>query len=284
MPTVKETTMTDAEQAPSTWWGRFKFEIEHNKIWQIGPLKLIVRRLESEWQVAFERLDESDAGSSKPSGANTIWYVADTDQLPETLKDNSRYVLQDNTGQLNIVPILADRPIISRPITPFNLTAGEEVTLYVSSLLWLQLSVGSAPIKALKEIPIQRLSDTWFGSSTLEGELCYASSTHCRVNLEDIPNRAHRALTPVLIRNQADTTLLVERLNLPAPLLHLYCANNAQLWTSKVTLIREKDGDIASLKIDDTPPTEAKGAVQISEPRIKVSNGSIFRAFNAVFR
>ena len=268
--------MTDEAHKQSSWWGSFKLEIEQNKEWHLGPLKLIVRRLKNEWQVAHETADDFD-------NIDASWKINNTEQLPETLDNNSRYILHDTTGQLIITPQLADRPIISRPHIPFNLAAGEEITLYVSSSLWLELAIGSTPTKVLKSIAIQRLSDTWFGPSTLEGELCYASTTHCRLDLEELPKRSHRAITPVLIRNQSKTTLLIERLNLPTPLLPLYASSNDQLWTPQVTLTREKDGDMAELKIDNNPPGDIGIMKKISEAHNEADSSVLFRAFNTVF-
>lgn len=132
--------MTGDTHAPSSWWGEFSLNIGQSQQWQIGPLNLIVRRLSGEWQIAHERRDESgDNGVS--------WQTKDTDQLPESLDNNSRYVFRDSTGRLSIIPLLADRPVISRPLTPFNLAAGEEVTLYVSTPLWLELAVGASTKK-----------------------------------------------------------------------------------------------------------------------------------------
>ncbi len=268
--------MTIDTHPSSIWWGSFTLKQEQSKQWNIGPLRLIVRRMSTEWQIAFERKDDHDNNT-------TIELIEDTNELPESLSENSRYVFHDSTEPLLVTPLLPDRPVISRPSTPFNLTAGEEVTLYVSLPLWLELAIDSRPKKILKIIAIQRPSDTWFGPSTLEGELCYASTTHCRLNLDEIPQRPHRAITPVLIRNMADTNLSLERLNLPAPLLPLYAAVDGQLWTPQVTLIREKDGDVAELKIDNQPPKEAEMAQLLSESRNKAGNGSLIRAFNAVF-
>lgn len=265
---------SDIDKPPS-WWGVFDQKNGQCRQCCVGPLRLIVRSLNGVWQVAYERQDDANE-------VNATWEVKDTDQLPESLENNSRYVFRKPSGLLTITPLLADRSIITRPHSPFSLTAGEDVTLYVSTPLWMELAVGT-PKKVLEEIAIQRPSDTWFGPSTLEGELCYASTTHCRLNLDELPRRPHRAITPVYIRNQADTTLSVERLNVPAPLLALYAAENGQLWTPKITLIREKDGDMAELKIDNKPPEEAKQAVQLSKPRMTASGGALIRAFNAVF-
>lgn len=268
--------MTTDTQANTSWWGSFNFENGQSKEWNIGPLKFIVQRLKNEWQISYERTNETDNN-------NLAWTIADTNLSSSSLDDNSRYVFQNTDGQLSVSPKLADRPIISRPLTPFNLTAGEEITLYVSSTLWLELTTGSAPRKVLRELAIQRLSDTWFGPSTLEGELCYAASTHCRLNLDELPHRPHRAITPVLIRNRADTTLSVERLNLPAPLLTLYSTTDAQLWTPQITLTREKDGDMAELKIDTHPPEDVPATEQLCKPRLSNDSNALYRAFNTVF-
>jgi len=269
--------MTNDTPAKASWWGDFDFACGQSKQWSIGHLTFIVQRLKNEWLIAYERADDYEN-----NGIN--WRVIDTDLSAESLTERSRYVFQGTGGLLRITPKLADRPIISRPLTPFNLTAGEEVTLYVSSSLWLEIAIVSAQQTiALKEIAIQRPSDTWFGPSTLEGELCYASTSHCRLNLEELPQRPHRAITPVHIHNTADTTLTLERLNLPAPLLTLYTSASGQLWTPQITLTREKDGDIAELKIDNTPPEDAEATSQLSTPRNNTDSNVLFRAFNAVF-
>lgn len=269
--------MTIESNAAPSWWGSFNVNTEQSMQWRIGPLSLIVRRLSGEWQFAYERNDDFEENTTR-------WDINSTDQFPEHLNDSSRYVLNDSSGCLNITPLLADRPIISRPLTPFNLTAGEEVNLYVSSPLWINLAVGSDRKKALTEIAIQRPSDTWFGPSTREGELCYASTTHCRLNVDELRQLPHRAITPVIIRNKADTTLAVERLNVPAPLLALYASATGKLWTPKITLIRNKDGDMAELKISNEPPEEIEQPTLVSDARNKTSNGVLFRAFNTVFR
>jgi len=268
--------MTNENQTPSTWWGSFSLDSGKSRQWRIGPLTLIVRCLSKEWQIAYERTDDFDT-------SNVTWEIADTDLLPEALDNNARYIFRETTGLFTLKPLLADRPVISRPYTPFNLPAGEEVTLYVSSPLWVEFAARSSSRRVLNEIAIQRPSDTWFGPSTREGELCYASTTHCRLNLDELPQRPHRAVTPVLIRNQADTTLSLERLNLPAPLLPLYASSNGQLWTPRATLMRDKDGDMAELTIDNKPPKEAKKVVQLSKPRETTNRGALIRAFNTVF-
>jgi hypothetical protein len=267
--------MKNDSPSPAFWWGSFELRPDVTRQWRIGPMRLLVRSLDNEWQVAFEREEIGEDNGIR-------WDVSDTDDLPDSLKEFARYIFLEPSTRLTITPLLADRHVICRPSTPFNLTAGEEVTLYVSSPVWLSLAVGDAQ-KKLGEIAIQRASDTWFGPSTREGELCYASTTHARLALEELPQRPHRAITPVLIRNRADSTLSVERLNVPAPLLSLYGSEDGQLWTPGVTLMRERDGDMAELQIMTLPPKEAAGATLLSKPRKTSTENVLIRAFSTVF-
>ena len=263
------------DKQEAIWWGEFKLHNQQTLQWRIGPLTLLVRNIADEWQIAYERADEMHE--------NTLaCEITETDLSPDTLANNSRYFIRDHSGILHLKPRLADRPIVSRPWQPFHLTAGEEVTLYVSSPLWIELAVGEKAEK-LVEVAIQRPSDTWFGPSTREGELCYASRTSCRLDLAEVPWRPHRAITPVLIRNQADSLLSLERLSLPVPFLPVYSTVNGNLWTPTVILVREEDGDMAALKIEKHAPAEAGQATLVDEPRSRVSTGTLFRAFNALF-
>lgn len=257
------------------WWGQFKFNKGQSKQWFIGPLHLAVTYNGLEWLVAHEQNETYEY-----KYASELTESNDTTGLFDKY---SRFVFSNNTGYLKISPCLADRPVIARPLTPINLSAGESVTLYVSSPLWCELSVETDTMKSLEEIAIQRLSDTWFGPSTREGQLCYASSTHCRMKVQDLPHRPHRATTPVYIHNEADTPLKLERLNLPTPFLSLYLADNGHLWTPGVTLIREKDGDMAELHINSEIANTLHPSNQKFAPRISQDDSILFRAFNAVF-
>jgi hypothetical protein len=270
--------MNNVVTSPVNWWDPVTLNNGQTMEWHIGPLILFVRRLSTEWQIASQRTSEFNEDQS-------IWRVSEVDFIPEDFGDTSRFVLRDTSGLLTFTPQLADRPIISRPISPFSVIAGEEVTLYVSSPLWLELFVGEPGKsgKKLDEIAIQRPSDTWFGPSTREGELCYASNTHCRLSLEELPQRSHRAITPIVLRNRANSTLTLERLNLPAPNLSLYATSTGQLWTPKITLTREEDDELAAINIDHQAPDIAKDAVFINKPRKAVNERMLIRAFNAVF-
>ena len=257
------------------WWNGLSLDTGQTARWEIGPLVLQVCRLEQEWQVAYARADTT------ADDAHDWQFVVVNERLgaEENLK---RYLFKTVSAKLQVVPALADRPVVMRPATPFYIPAGQEATIYVSSPVWLCVQVGDPPA-TLEEIPVQRLSDTWFGPSTREGELCYASRTHGRLCLEQLPLRPHRAVTPVIIRNRFDEAMLLERLSLPVKYLALFATQDGLLWTQPVTMIREEDGDMAALEIGTAPPEQIKKPARVGGSREEPDRRIVLKTLGALF-
>ena len=263
----------DQEQRKQ-WWGEFRLAEDEAVRHRIGPLDIVLQRLRREWRVALENRAEG-------AEEDVVSTMAVPAQEMETIEGLDRYVFRATTEAYRIVAALADRPVVARPSSPFNLPPGEEATVYVSSPLWVRIENGAA--RVLKEAPILRPSDTWFGPSTREGELCYASQTSCRTALEEIPLRPHRAVTAVRIGNKAKKALLLERLSLPVVHLSLFASPQSLLWTESVSMIREEDEDLASLRIEKKPPTEAGTTSPLGGPRKAAEKGMWTKALSKLF-
>lgn len=275
--TMTETVANHTPSHPSAWWGPRELECGQTLIIELEGLQLAIARRPSEWAFFY---NQPTARAEQP---RSHWQQRLGSATADDYEEVARFVFRNTHAPLNIRPALADRPVISRPVTPLNLPPAEEVTLYVSSPLWLQIH-GEGFKEPLLDIPIQRASDTWFGPSTQSGELCYASRTHGYLALAEVPVRLHRAITPIIIRNHADSPLLLERIALPAPNLSLYADDNCQLWTEAITLERESDGDMASLEIDKQAPAHLHKPLLINEPRSRAHKGSLaVRAFSVLF-
>lgn len=267
--------MADSTTQQQGWWGHVPVATGHSIQWRIGPLRLEIRRLPREWQFRY-RWDDGDV--------NDFENWQQTYDSPDAIEDakTERYIFQQTTEELQAMPALADRSVVSRPLTPLHLAGGADVTLFISSPLWFRIIAGESPRPCL-DIPIQRPSDTWFGASTGEGELCYASRTHGRLELEELPRRPHRAVTPVTIRNQAGSSLLLERINLPVTLLPLFSTEDGFLWTPTVTLERDRDAAMVSMQLDEEPPPQAQRAVRIAPPRQEPEKGRLMGAIDTLF-
>jgi len=254
------------------WWGEHSLADGQVLVCRIGPLRLSIHRLTHEWRVAHRR-DLDDSVDVKTE--------LGTDELdePDTV---DRFLEQQTPALCSLAPALADRSVVSRPEKPFHVPAGESTTLYVSSPVWVRVAEGEER-RTLLELPAAVPSDTWFGSSTREGELCYASRTHGRLRLEDVPLRPHRAVTPVTIENRGTGHLRLERLSLPTPYLSLFAGPGDALYTEAVTLIRAQDGELARLHVGNGPSEPARGGKLLTAPRQRRAEGSLFRAFGNLF-
>lgn len=236
------------------WWGETTFEVGEIKEWSIGKRKIAVQRLEKEWLVWNQELaSEASANITTKSLKTSKSY----NDLP-----HSRHLLNQTQGNLIVVPMLADRSIVARPATILNILPGEQVQLYVSSPLWFCLKTTSHNLPML-DIPFFRPSDSWFGPSTMEGELCYAKYTDAKVDLSLLEKRAHRAITKVLIINQHTETLKIERINLPVPFLTLYEDNQHGFWTQEVEITHNCDNNKAGLRLRKRQPEALQGSGNI---------------------
>jgi hypothetical protein len=255
------------------WWLPQTVPDGHTLDARLGPLRLQIYRGSGEWHLALEPGDEP-VGEAP---ADLVLREGDVES-----DECQRFIFAGRSGRLRLVPLLADRPVVIRPRQPVFLPSGEEVTLYLSSPLSLRIEVGE-PAVLLCEVPMLRLSDTWFGPSTREGELCYSGKTHARHSLSEVPHRAHRAITALQIRNEAATSLPLDKISLPVPVLSVYGAGDGRLWTQTVTMIRGSDSDMAALRIERAPPAFAGQVDLISGPRREQARGGLVRAFNVLF-
>jgi hypothetical protein len=259
----------------STWWGDFKIEENATAQWEIGPQRINVQRLAREWLIAHEQINPSENNLEKPFSYSNL------DLSESDFPNISRFAIRKTTDKLTVLPALADRSIVSRPYTPFSVPVGENATVYLSTPLWIQFSYGR-PSQTLYEFPLQRPSDTWFGSSTIEGEICYASRTYGRLNLENLTGYQYRAMTQIHIQNKSNNPLLIERINIPVLFLSLFYAKDNLLWTETVTMVQNRETSLAEFQIQKNPPSSAINPKLISKPRQDPQKSMLIRAFSVL--
>jgi len=255
------------------WWGDFNLGESVTGFWHIGPLKLWVTNLEHEWRIYTL--------TGKDTLETALQVEVPSNHAPDPEAQVSRFSFMKMATSLNLSPLLADRAIVVKPETPFYVPPGEEATLYVSTPLWVKLSLKKSG--KLIELPTYRPSDTWFGSSTLVGELCYASRTVGQLDLDELELVPHRAVTPVRVRNRADNPLLLERIKLPVQYLSVHQSTIDRVWTEQLTLTREEDGDLAELQIGRLPK-EAGPTEKLNGPRQHAERNLVVRAFTKLFK
>lgn len=267
------------------WWGAYTLPEHCTHHWKIGALTSWLMRTDREWRIAWEAGRDPLAHDNIHEGPLDIETADFNWEEPTSGFAITRYSMKTTHEGLHLQPVLADRSVVIRPEHPISIVSGESITLFVSTPLWVRLEVHD-PARQLIEMPTMRPSDTWFGTNTREGELCYASRTTGRLHLSEVPRRPHRAITPLRIRNKAEDTLLLERVQVPTPYLALYEAEHNALWTQAITLERaaERLGSdpAAAVHIRPGAPPEAKGAPLLTEPRERTKRNLFVSTFSAV--
>jgi hypothetical protein len=262
------------ETNAEVWWGNYAIKIGASAQWEFPRLHIGVQRLAHEWVIAYETTEsDNDEGPWRFS-------YSDLDLDQSQFSSIARYVFRATSEQLTILPLLADRAVVSRPYTQFTVPAGEATTIFVGTPLWFALA--GEPGGIVFEIPIRRPSDTWFGPSTREGELAYASRTSGRLNLENITVSPYVAITEVHIHNGSSTPLLVERLNLPVPFLSLFQTEEGNLYTERVTFEQTEGTSLTKFHMEEAHLALKNGAKLIARPRQSPHKGMLVRAFEVL--
>ncbi len=277
---------TDPDDHSEPWWGPVALDEETGGRWIVGPTTLWLYRTSQEWRVLHRSPADPTAtdpmlNRSRVSHPLPPETIAALPEMEGEALETSRYSFRQTEARVSVQPALADRPVVSRPEHPLHIPSGESVTLYLSTALWIQVRL-TASDRLLQEVPSFRMSDTWFGPSTVEGEYCYATRTAGRLQLENLPRRYHRAITPLRIKNAASDALALERVQLPVQHLALYTTPTHQLWTQTVAMTRSPNQDGADIQIRNGPPSEAQEADRIQPPRAPSKKGLFTSTFSAV--
>jgi len=275
-----------SSDAPTPWWGTFSIDEDTGGRWDVGPSTLWLYRTAQEWRVLHRPTSDPTATDpmAKRSDATVPVPKADMNTVLESADDDlqiSRYSFRRTEGRVTLQPALADRSVVSRPEHPLYVPPGESVTLYLSTAVWIRVELPDSD-RLLQELPSYRMSDTWFGASTVDGEFCYATRTAGRLQLEHLPRRLHRAVTPLRIKNNGTDALALERVQLPLEHLALYTTPIHGLWTQAVTMTRSEGDQGAGVQIRSGPPGDAGGAELLQKPRKTDKKGLFTSTFSTV--
>ncbi len=266
-------------ESGNVWWGDFTLSENTPGVFRIGPAVLHVSRLPGEWRIVY------DADTMETDEGNDI-HIDVQSAAPVELSRRAvvnRYGMSTGGSSIRLTPALADRHVVVQSETPFHIMPGQNMTYYVSTPLWVAFHTGKPSVK-MTEMPLFRPSDTWFGPSTIQGELCYASTTSGRLRLDDIRFRPHRAVTVVLLKNLTGNPVLLKSLSLPVPNLSLYESADGYLWTQPVKLEMTENNDAAEMSLKQRAPSEAVKAKLVCEPRVKAVNNILTQAMSRLIK
>jgi len=242
----------------------------------VAQLRLWFMRNSQGWQVASRH--ETDAVFEP------LHEIASADETIEW----RRFVTPQTASVMHLIPVLPDRPVMSRPEARIEIAPHHKGHFFVTIPVWMRLqitSTGTQHPMILCEYPTRVLSKTWFGHPAEEGEIGYALATRARQSLEELTDVDGRAICPVVVDNGTHEPLVFAQLQLSAQHMSVYQTDDGKFWTNECRLVYTGSVFTAAVTFGHTAPEQAQGARLVSGPRAVPTTGLTARAIvGAIFR
>ena len=208
------------------WWGEQSFEINESKAWQFGSLLFRLTRGLQEWRLEYYR-------PRVQYDYEQQWHqISDPLFAFPTPVKIERYMFKSTQSKLQLMPRLANRSVVIKPVDPIYIPAGQRGTLYISTPLWIAGFV-EGQREPIFDLPVILPKDTWFGPNHRSGEICYATAVDGRTELQQLRPRAFRAVTPIEFHNTSQQQLRFDRMNVPVPALPLFYSASVKAWSAR---------------------------------------------------
>lgn len=267
--------MSDLQSTPSPWWGHMEFEQGQTRHWSLAGLDLVITRQAREWQVRSQRHPLQREDEHK-------WSLREGGDMEESPLSFCRYTYRQTHPRFSLMPQLADRSVVVRPLSPLFVPAGQETVFYVSTPVWVTGRVEDTDMPIV-DLPVFVPRDTWFGPSTVKGMLGYATKVTGRTSLAQVPVRPFRAVTAVRVRNQGNDNMPIERINIPAPHLPVFAAESGSLWTPTLSITRPANGRQLDVRLESGVWAEAGTVTRLSPARRGSDEHALIRVFDNFF-
>ena len=111
------------------WWGEQHFELRQSKAWQFGSMMMRITRNLQEWRLEYYRPQFQYDYEQQWHQINDVNFG-----FPEPVHVE-RYMFRETHNTFQLMPRLADRSVVIRPVDPIYIPAGQRGTLYISTPL-----------------------------------------------------------------------------------------------------------------------------------------------------
>jgi hypothetical protein len=255
-------------------WGVHPLSEDQTLALRFGARDLWLRRREREiW------LSEHDRGTDSGEYATWGFGTPPADPVPDSRW--TRWATPGEERNIILRPTLPDRPLVLEPEWPFRLLPGAEAKVFVRVALWIRVEIpldDGVRVVRVKELPSIVLSDTWWGD-LFRGELGYWLPTTARRSMAPRLFAPHLAACPLVMRNESDEDLQVDKLALRADHLSLF-ASEGRMWSDESSVTYRGLEEGSQIDMTGRRPAEAGDATLVAEPRTPVQRGFRARTFD----
>jgi len=209
--------------SPINFWKKYEFTISQTYLFKAGYAEVVVKRTSNGWLIkshlnehAFENLEAEEANSFE--------------------NDSEVFDFQSGkSNQLIVVPAFPNKAVVFRNNKNIKISASASANLYFRIPLTMQFYFHEVKEEnRIFEMPLQRLSDTWFGEAD-NGEPAFSIGNNYDTELSEVKPLPWEAISPVQIINNTTGIFELQRLILRVEDFTLYMKNK-QLYSNHVEI------------------------------------------------
>lgn len=183
--------------------------------------------------------------------------------------NQGEYYQTGKSNTLRLLPALPEKPLVFKG-SKLHVSPGQRLTFYLKIPLTIQVYFSKIqPENVLKEFPVKRLSDTWFGEP-FSGESAFALGNEFFFSIEEMNMTPLDAICPVTIFNNSAGVLEVERLIIRVENLAIY-KNENKMITSQLAIEYKGKDTISSANYHYAKAFHGEKAEIITKPRATAS-------------
>ncbi|SMO84508.1 hypothetical protein [Gracilimonas mengyeensis] len=212
--------------------------------------------------------------------AHTYATADNADPEPDDKTEWERWAPKSDENEIQLRPIFPNLPVIVSSEYPLKLVPGAKIQVYCRVPLWMEISLAKSKY-VLQEIPITKLSRTWFGT-TLEGELCYWLTSKARRSLEEVESKPYLVNCPIQITNKSHAELNFERFCYRVERLGIYRLKD-EYWADETNIVYQGEEQHSDVTMSGKLPAKLGKGELISKPRNPVSKSLATRTFKMLF-
>ncbi|HVO39110.1 MAG TPA: hypothetical protein VMV03_08790 [Spirochaetia bacterium] len=248
-------------------WDRIDISTKQCVAWRFPARSIWVERMENEWHVLSLSPEKWRGGVRREPVSRA--------QKPTS--SQWRHYLHKQSGPVQPIPVLPDKPVVVRPDRALTLLPGQEALFFLEIPVWFRLCTTVPRHLRIFEEPIAILSKTWFGDP-ITGELCYGLATRLHQGIDSVEPTSFNAVCPLSIANDSDSDLAFEKICLHVENLNVFRAAK-RLWANKLNVVFRGPDQATQIEIDRDAPRFEKGLSLFGPARQPSAGWNIRRTF-----
>jgi len=251
------------------FWKKYQFALNQTRLFKAGYSEIVVKHIQNGWLVKSEMVGQS-------SGDLLVEEIEAIDELVDG--SNVLQFYTDNSSELIVVPALPDKAVVFRNNKNIKISAGESARLFFRIPLTIQFYFQEVKDENLLfEMPLQRLSDTWFGEID-NGEPAYSIGSNYYKSLKEVDARIWEAIASVEIMNNTFGVLDLQRLILRVEEFKLYRKGN-QILTNFITIEFKGQDQAESVSLSTKDEIQGENLVLVAKSRLSDTKKLLRRSF-----